>query len=878
MSKSPSFQMLVPKISRIAPLKSVIYVGEREAGAIQKCLSENSLSLIFACHKVEDAQGTGQGRDTQGSSDNPNLHHILCSKSVGVKPYYETSLRSESGLTDPVYLKKYWKNISAKSEVEREVTTLDDYFLNPVSASVTADDLNWLVVDMLSSGDVILGARKLLEKIDCVVVKTLFDNAADEHLENSTFAGVSKIFTEQGFIFYDEVRHINPNIGYSFFLKDWKRVASALDKDNARLNIVHEEAVTSIKQLVSVNNELEVERDNLDEAHKTTIMSLTELDETYGALKAERDNLEAARRESEMLVEQGEAATAALKAEYEALKTTHEDTVSSLTQLEEGYGAVQAERDNLQIAHRELEMLVEQGGAATAALKDECKALKTTHKDTISSLAQLEVTYNAIQAERDNLEVANRELEMLVEQGEAATTALKGECEGLKTKQKDYVSSLTQLEQACSAAKAERDNLQVAHRESEMLIEQGEADNAALKNECEALQATHKDTVSSLTQLEEAHNAVKAERDSLSAAHNEALINIASLNEAVTELRYNKNTVDALTPEFNKLKDELMALREGYSATDEVDNLSKNLEDATKSLKISTQLQLKKEIDYKDLENKYADLVKMTDAGKAEKVAALTHKDPIRIIHHLSCTGGTLFAKCLAAQPNTLLLNEVDPLSTILVNTKKAEFTPTDLIGLMRQADAQADQEVLADVFLDGLKVVKRHLTSKAITLIGRDHSHGKYLTGDVVKDRPSFKDIVSREYDVISLVTVRHPIDSYLSLQKNGWDQHFSPSTLDEYCKRYLRFLDDMSNADVIRYEDFIDDPKGVMRQMCLILKISYNDSFVDIFDTFSFSGDSGRSAGSISKRARRDINDEILAEVDNSKAYAAVIKRLGY
>jgi len=706
MLKSPSFQMLVPKISRLAPMKSVIYVGGRQPSVIQECLDEHSESLIVACHDMVDAMSVLDEDTGQDALDDPNVHHILCSDVPGEKLYYEASLASETGLIAPAFLKKYWKNISAKTDVRRDVTTLDDYFLgSPFSSSV-----NWLVIDMLSSGEMLLGGTELLETIVCVVVKTLFDDAADDYLKNSTFSGVSDILNDRGFIFYDEIRQVNPNLGYSFFLKDWKSAVITLRDENARLSEAYEDKIQSFKQLDETCNRLTNERDNLETAHKETVTSLAQLDEAHSELKAERDNLEAVRREAIELSE-------SVKSENEVLRV-----------------------------------------------------------------------------ERDNLEAA------------------------------------------------------------------------------------HKDTLTSLAQLNDAHNALKIERDTLEEARNEAALMVSDLNNTISQFKGNQNTIEALTPEFNKLKAELMALKDEYSATDELENLSKNLEETTRSLKISTQLHLKKEVDYKDLKQKYSNLLQEVNSGEVERVKASIDKDPIRIIHHLSCTGGTLFAKCLAAQPNVLLLNEVDPLSTILVNTKKAEFTPTDLIGLMRQADKEAQQDVLMDVFLDGLKVVKRHVTSKGVTLIGRDHSHGKYLTGDVIAPRPSFKDIVSREYETVSIVTVRHPIDSFLSLQKNGWDQHFSPSTLDEYCKRYLRFLDDMSAFDIIRYEDFIENPKAVMRQICLILKMSYDDSFIDTFDAFALSGDSGRSTGGIGKRSRRDVSDAIMTEIETSKAYAALIERLQY
>src|SRR5690606_26210779 len=38
-------------------------------------------------------------------------------------------------------------------------------------------------------------------------------------------------------------------------------------------------------------------------------------------------------------------------------------------------------------------------------------------------------------------------------------------------------------------------------------------------------------------------------------------------------------------------------------------------------------------------------------------------KEPVRIVHHFACTGGTLICKCIAAMPNTQLLSEVNPLN-----------------------------------------------------------------------------------------------------------------------------------------------------------------------------------------------------------------------
>ena len=368
----------------------------------------------------------------------------------------------------------------------------------------------------------------------------------------------------------------------------------------------------------------------------------------------------------------------------------------------------------------------------------------------------------------------------------------------------------------------------------------------------------YKEVVTSLAALDDAHNALKDERDSLEQSHREAVASSIALKTKIETLTTSQKAFEVLVNEF--------------------DAVSQNLRETTQSLKLSTQLHIKKEIDYKDLKEKYSNLLEMTQEASPNKKIKIKHKNSIRILHHLSCTGGTLIAKCLAAQPNVLLLNEVDPLSTILLKTKKAEFTPTDLIGLLRQADNNISSKLLENVFRGGLRPVLEYLDNQGLTLVGRDHSHGKYLTGDKITNRASFKEIVSIEHKTISLVSVRHPIDSFLSLQSNEWDKHFSPSTLDEYCRRYMSFLDDMQGSEIFRYEDFVENPKGVMRKMCLAFKISYDDDFIDIFEAFTFSGASGRSNPKIEKRARRDISHELMKEIDNSVSYHSLIKRLNY
>lgn len=257
-----------------------------------------------------------------------------------------------------------------------------------------------------------------------------------------------------------------------------------------------------------------------------------------------------------------------------------------------------------------------------------------------------------------------------------------------------------------------------------------------------------------------------------------------------------------------------------------------------------------------------------------EEAEAEAQPQPVRTIHHLACTGGTLISRCLAAQPNTNVLSEVDPLSPFV----PGGFLPTDIIGLSRFSSRPAAQEIQIKLFLAGLEVLCSEARRQGQHLILRDHSHGHFNFGDAIAKRPSLREIVSRVYPVKSLITVRHPFDSYLSLLENGWVVHFSPQTLSEYAIRYHAFLDHYSDCELIRYEDFVATPEAKMQQICAILDLQYNPDFAQAFPCIELSGDIGRRGDLIEPRPRRPQAPAIEQEARHSDPFMSLLYRLKY
>lgn len=251
--------------------------------------------------------------------------------------------------------------------------------------------------------------------------------------------------------------------------------------------------------------------------------------------------------------------------------------------------------------------------------------------------------------------------------------------------------------------------------------------------------------------------------------------------------------------------------------------------------------------------------------------------EPIRTVHHFACTGGTLICKCIASMPNTQLLSEVDPLSTPVQSSAKPLFSPTDMVTLMRQSTRGATPELIMELFLNNLGVIYPESMRSGLRLVLRDHAHSHYCRGGDIPDRPSLRNLVASRFPVLSVVTVRDPIDSYLSLRANGWI-HFTPPTFDEYCARYIAFLRAYQGVPIVRYENFVSRPEAEMQNLCNVLELPLNRDFPDLFDVHKISGDSGRSENAIRLRSRRLVDDALAGELIGSVNYRSLQSMLGY
>ena len=242
----------------------------------------------------------------------------------------------------------------------------------------------------------------------------------------------------------------------------------------------------------------------------------------------------------------------------------------------------------------------------------------------------------------------------------------------------------------------------------------------------------------------------------------------------------------------------------------------------------------------------------------------------IRTIHHLAATGGTVICKCVAAQPNVCLLSEINPRGHARI-----AFAPTDPVSQFLARYPEVSDELRTDYFRVQIELLQKTCSVHKRHLVLRDHSHTDYM-GKQVR-RPAALLSHLNGYEVVSVVTIRDPVDSYLSSVRKHWLGAIG-NDFDVYCQRIERFVGDLNGNPVFRYEDFCNRPADTVKQLCAELNISFDAEFITQFHRIRLTGDSGRTGKVIEPRARRDIPEELKLMAAGSSSYHTFCDRFGY
>ena len=264
----------------------------------------------------------------------------------------------------------------------------------------------------------------------------------------------------------------------------------------------------------------------------------------------------------------------------------------------------------------------------------------------------------------------------------------------------------------------------------------------------------------------------------------------------------------------------------------------------------------------------------------------LSTHPPIRVVHHWACSGGTIISRSLAQLRNVVMLSEVHPLAHLRLHSPKSDYQPTDVIQQLSLTRNGRDPVLCIAAWQGSILGLQAAVSQQNQVLVLRSHSHIDFFSGGLAAEESMVSRSLKNKAALLELLTVRHPLDSWLSILNNGWHRHFAGGDLDSFCRRGLRMLDACHSMPWLRYEEFSLNPSSALQAMAGVLQLERINSELheDEIKDIQLSGDSGRRADVISARPRRPIPEEQLTAVHEAldgnaeSSYGMLCQRLGY
>jgi len=259
----------------------------------------------------------------------------------------------------------------------------------------------------------------------------------------------------------------------------------------------------------------------------------------------------------------------------------------------------------------------------------------------------------------------------------------------------------------------------------------------------------------------------------------------------------------------------------------------------------------------------------------------MSRKPVIRVIRSLARSGGTLFGKCIGCMDKVALISEIHPGNLI---TTAPMRQAQQWFGLINKNDI-ARWKTRPPSVLQFVSICETRASGRGDHLVLRDWSHLDYIGVPYTKPAFGFAlgDALSMAYDIKSVVTVRHPIDQYLSLL--GLAVVSEKLEFEKYLYGCMRMSEYASEHGFYRYEDFTKDPGSVLRSICDDLELPFDPDYPSKWYRYTtITGDTvpALGRGSMKKEIqsfpRKAIDDELLEAFRSNSDYQRACALLGY
>ena len=258
------------------------------------------------------------------------------------------------------------------------------------------------------------------------------------------------------------------------------------------------------------------------------------------------------------------------------------------------------------------------------------------------------------------------------------------------------------------------------------------------------------------------------------------------------------------------------------------------------------------------------------------------NRPTIRMIHHLHRTGGTLISKCLASLPNTSMLSEINPRTPEKLMVLDPTFQASFWLRLLTEKD---ESRLQTATFLQKIIAIQKSATQRGDALIIRNWAYLDFFAKPFLAEPSNELSTVSAledEFELLHVVTVRHPIDQWLSWCNYAGSAKAAEFTFADFIDACIRFRDQTCHLPFVKYEDFAESPKVQMKRMCDILELCHDPIFLRRWPHYhQITGDnSGRASsnGKIESLSRRAMGESLTEEALGNPKYLDLLSYYKY
>ena len=252
-------------------------------------------------------------------------------------------------------------------------------------------------------------------------------------------------------------------------------------------------------------------------------------------------------------------------------------------------------------------------------------------------------------------------------------------------------------------------------------------------------------------------------------------------------------------------------------------------------------------------------------------------KPTIRIVHNLARTGGTLISKCLGCMNDVILLSEIHPAGSQLYNPIQQAH---EWFNLITPADFNTIKTKKNYSFLDAIELISKRCNKKNKTLIIRDWSHLDFMAIPYLSypsHHLTITKVLQKKFTTIDTITVRHPIDQWLSLRKLAVMKN--KLTVDMFLHGYLNFAKYAVQYGFVRFEDFVRCPDAELTTLCARLDLPFDSQYKQRWSTYNkITGDFSGSNKEITPLPRKDHEAGLVEIFERNDDYQKAIEMLGY